>query len=167
MAGEAERDANGFVVGGNAVDCFVVCAGSEFVETYVGRGAARVRGLFKTVRQEAARKFQQRQNFRTSRQCAVSIDSDGTEVTTRVSRVVSSIGNRIAETMHTLVACTSQRTFMVKEEDGHRRPMAIIFIDEIDALAKRRGSGMDLSPDLRGGGCDEREVRENRLSNHG
>jgi cell division protease FtsH len=33
------------------VDCFLTCSASDFVETYVGRGAARIRSLFHTVRQ--------------------------------------------------------------------------------------------------------------------
>ncbi|EED90601.1 hypothetical protein THAPSDRAFT_35798, partial [Thalassiosira pseudonana CCMP1335] len=95
IAGEAGRSIGG--VGslglGATVDSFVVCSGSDFVETYVGRGAARVRALFR----------------------------------------------------------------------GHQSPMAIIFIDEIDALAKRRDTGMGLPSSLGGGGCDEREQTLNQL----
>lgn len=50
------------------------------------------------------------------------------------------------------------------DDDVHRRPMAIIFIDEIDALAKRRDTGPGGLPSpLGGGGCDEREQTLNQL----
>ena len=63
IAGEAGRDVGGGIhrgLGGNVIDCFAVCSGSEFVDTYVGRGAARMRGLFWYIREEAMHNFVRR-----------------------------------------------------------------------------------------------------------
>jgi len=55
------------------------------------------------------------------------------------------------------------------DRERHRRrprPMAIVFIDEIDALAKRRDTGIVGFPSSLGGGgggCDEREQTLNQL----
>jgi len=48
------------VAGQAAVDSFTACSASDFVELYVGRGAARVRRLFATARAEAKRHYQKR-----------------------------------------------------------------------------------------------------------
>jgi cell division protease FtsH len=55
---------------------------------------------------------------------------------------------------------TGRTKTLTADWNAHQRPMAIIFIDEIDALAKRRDSG-GLSSSL--GGCDEREQTLNQL----
>ncbi|KAL9186175.1 hypothetical protein ACHAXT_005413 [Thalassiosira profunda] len=165
IAGEASRSADGIShIGGNTIDCFAVSSGSEFVETYVGRGAARVRSLFKNVREEALRNFKLRQRRRLKRWNSVS--NDGTRMTGSergiVRRAASHIGNSASdlwEGMHSLVV----RGQSASNEDVHQRPMAIIFIDEIDALAKRRDSGFGLPQSLGGGGCDEREQTLNQL----
>jgi cell division protease FtsH len=49
-----------------------------------------------------------------------------------------------------------------EDEDCHMRPMMIIFIDEIDCLAKQCDSGIGLSLSL-GGGGDKREQTLNQL----
>lgn len=41
------------VAGESGVDCFMACSASDFVEMYVGRGAARVRQLFSDLRSKA------------------------------------------------------------------------------------------------------------------
>lgn len=41
------------VAGESGVDCFMACSASDFVEMYVGRGAARVRRLFRDLRGKA------------------------------------------------------------------------------------------------------------------
>ncbi|GKY99061.1 hypothetical protein MPSEU_000861800 [Mayamaea pseudoterrestris] len=51
------------VAGEAKVDCFVACSASDFVEVYVGRGAARVRTLFEQTRSEARKKHQQTQSW--------------------------------------------------------------------------------------------------------
>ena len=48
------------------------------------------------------------------------------------------------------------------DNNCHRRPMAIIFIDEIDCMAKRRDSGIGY-PSSIDGGRDEREQTLNQL----
>mmetsp|Transcript_20194 Transcript_20194/g.32891 ORF Transcript_20194/g.32891 Transcript_20194/m.32891 type:complete len:227 (-) Transcript_20194:386-1066(-) len=82
-----------------------------------------------------------------------------------VTRTMSGMGDRMVdawEGVHSLVAPSGTRSDSMVEEEGdsHQRPMAIIFIDEIDALAKRRDSGPSS---LGGGGCDEREQTLNQL----
>lgn len=70
------------VAGESGVDCFMACSASDFVEMYVGRGAARVRRLFRDLRSKA-----KKQNGRWA---------------------------------------------------SRRKPTAILFLDELDALAKHR-----------------------------
>ena len=162
IAGEAGR--RGGQLGGEGndtltttmIDCFAVCSGSEFVDTYVGRGASRVRGLFRTVREDAMKNFAHRRgNARGDG------DVDGKVRTTRVySRVLSGVSDGMAgiwEGMRSLMGSFDAAGSCRKVDGGcHIRPTAIIFIDEIDCLAKRRDSGMGSSSSL-GGGCDERE----------
>jgi ATP-dependent Zn protease len=90
------------VAGEARVDCFLACSASDFVEVYVGRGAARVRSLFARARNDARRKR------------------------------------------------WWERLFSGRQT----RASAIIFIDEIDALAKTRGGF---------GSNDEREQALNQL----
>ncbi len=70
------------VAGESRVDCFMACSASDFVEMYVGRGAARVRRLFRDLREKA-----KKQSGRWS---------------------------------------------------SRHKPTAILFLDELDALAKNR-----------------------------
>lgn len=91
-------------VAGEAGVPFLACSASEFVEVYVGRGAARVRSLFSQARNEAKRQAWWERWLRTS-------------------------------------------------DDGTTKA-AILFIDEIDALAKSRSA---LSTN------DEREQTLNQL----
>jgi cell division protease FtsH len=146
IAGEANREIDGVHrVGGNAVDCFAVCSGSEFVETFVGRGAARVRTLFHNVREEAKRNFRRRHGGRE-----------------RVARYAADpVSDRLVGGWESIKSILGMTDLSKKDDDSHRRPMAIIFIDEIDCLAKRRdGSGFSSSL---GRGCDEREQTLNQL----
>ncbi|KAL7544179.1 hypothetical protein ACHAWF_007561 [Thalassiosira exigua] len=149
IAGEAKRSVDGaHRVGGNTIDCFAVCSGSEFVETYVGRGAARVRSLFRNVREQAMGNFKRRTKRQMKRWHTVTNDS----------RTEGGIVMR----MQSLLSPFSRSDSTV-EEDGQHKPMAIVFIDEIDALAKRRDTGVGLPSSLGGGGCDEREQTLNQL----
>ncbi|KAL7462710.1 hypothetical protein ACHAXS_003083 [Conticribra weissflogii] len=178
IAGEAERKSRG--IGGAAVDSFAVCSGSDFVETYVGRGAARVRALFRGVRQEAWRNFERRKRQhalerarmqrmeRTIKRYQSDITSDATGKSTNgaVTRAISDVGERVVEALErvkSLVNVSNDSTVDSVERDQNQTPVAIIFIDEIDALAKRRDSGMGLPHSLGGGGCDEREQTLNAL----
>lgn len=91
------------VAGEASVDCFIACSASDFVELYVGRGAARVRSLFAQIRSEARQR-------------------------------------------------TKARWY--RWSFSSRKPSAILFIDELDALAKSRSSF---------GSSDEREQTLNQL----
>ena len=170
IAGEAERSVDAtHNVGGNTIDSFAVCSGSEFVETYVGRGASRVRSLFRNVRDEAMRNFNRRQKRKQLRRwntTAAVGDGGKSRAVGRersvLSRTLSQVGDRAVDVwdgVQSLVATSTTG----EEGHDHQRPMAIIFIDEIDALAKRRDSGLGLPSSLGGGGCDEREQTLNQL----
>ena len=105
------------------------------METYVGRGAARVRTLFRNVREEALRNFAARQKASAKAAGRGSL-----------SRTISSfLGPAVRHS---------------DEQKDVGMPMAILFIDEIDALAKSRNSSSILSSV---GGCDEREQTLNQL----
>lgn len=100
------------VAGEAQCNAFVACSGSDFVDTYVGRGAARVRKLFDEARRDARRGGASGQWW-----WPLQRRNTNTESTT---------------------------------------PSAVIFIDEIDALAKSRS----LSPL---GNNDERDQTLNQL----
>ena len=94
------------------VDAFVACSASDFVEVYVGRGAARVRHLFQQVRAQAVAHHRRRNR--------PSIWSSWWPWP--IPWFSSASGSR--------------------SDPGHdnmgRPPTAILFIDELDALAKTR-----------------------------
>ena len=103
------------VAGQAKVDAFLACSASDFVQVYVGRGAARVRALFAQVKQQARRKrFWERLLVRGGLRPATSSVS-------------------------------------------YRKPTAILFIDELDALAKTRAAASSWN------GNDEREQTLNAL----
>lgn len=110
IAGEADCDA------------FCVCSGSDFCEMYVGRGAGRVRTLFKEARKSALKRH-----------------------TSRQRRGRSSWLPWSSATKH---GDSSSR---------HRPATAIIFIDELDAVAKSRSYGGI------GNSNDERDQTLNQL----
>jgi len=159
IAGEAGRsDDSTHYVGVNA---FAVCSGSEFVETYVGRGAARVRALFKNVRAEAMANFNRRQKQKKRKFNRWNTLGNVPTEKRRITRTLSEMSDRVVDVWEGLQLLVSSNN--THEGECHQRPMAIIFIDEIDALAKRRDSGMGLPSSLGGGGCDEREQTLNQL----
>lgn len=128
------------VAGEARADYFVTCSGSDFVELYVGQGAKRVRGLFRSVR-DAARGRHRRQIMRA-----------------RFVRWWNGWVGRYfgVDGIICRLSASSPRNAI---ED--RPPTAVIFIDEIDALAKCRdgiGRGAFI-----GGGNDEREQTLNAL----
>jgi ATP-dependent Zn protease len=113
------------VAGEAAVDSFVACSASDFVEVYVGQGAARVRSLFRRARQEAKQRLANRERKLWWRNQWM---TGG-----RLSRSTSSSAS-----------------------PASRKACAIIFIDELDALAKTRSSNSWSSN-------DEREQTLNQL----
>jgi hypothetical protein len=172
IAGEAGRRGgplggegdNAMTTTATMIDCFAVCLGSEFVDTYVGRGASRVRGLFWNVREEAVRNFVRRR--RASGRGDGNVVGRGRK-TGVFSCALSGISDGIAEVWEgarSLVSSIDAATGSSREEDEdcHMRPTAIIFIDEIDCLAKRRDSGVGSSSSL-GSGCNKREQTLNQL----
>ena len=110
IAGEADCDA------------FCVCSGSDFCEMYVGRGAGRIRTLFKGARKSALKNRRSRQVSGRSRWWPWG--------ETKNYRQTSS---------------------------SHRPATAIIFIDELDAVAKSRSYGGA------GNSNDERDQTLNQL----
>ncbi|KAG7366315.1 ATP-dependent metallopeptidase HflB [Nitzschia inconspicua] len=108
LAGEADCDA------------FISCTGSEFVEMYVGRGAARVRSLFQQAKQVALLNHSRKYGY------------DGG----LFWKWLSNLRN-------------APHTTTEQIEAADRPPTAIIFIDELDALAKARSMGMMNSNDER------------------
>jgi len=162
IAGEAERSDDGtHNVGENTIDAFAVCSGSEFVETYVGRGAARVRALFRNVREEAMLNFNRRQKQKKRKFNRWNTRGNSPTERRRITRTLSDMSDQVVDVWEGLqLLVLSNNTH---EGESHQRPMAIIFIDEIDALAKRRDSAMGLPSSLGGGGCDEREQTLNQL----
>ena len=180
IAGEAGRRDAGVGGGGDAagdgdsatgIDCFAACSGSEFVDTYVGRGASRVRGLFRDVREEAARNFARRIRGVGGRRRRGGwwVHGEGGATTGdvagrgAVSRMLSGLSDGMTDVWDRLRSLMGSiddaRITRDGENSQHRRPTAIVFIDEIDCLAKRRDSGMGSI----GGGCDEREQTLNQL----
>lgn len=115
IAGEADCDA------------FCVCSGSDFCEMYVGRGAGRIRTLFKEARKAALKKYNCREGLGQARwwpwdSTIKNVDDKG------------------------------------RSESSCRRPAtAIIFIDELDAVAKSRSYGGV------GNSNDERDQTLNQL----
>ena len=132
------------------------------MDTYVGRGAARVRGLFRGVREEAMRNFVRRRGrgvIGRNATCDVAGGENGV-----LSRTLSGVSDGMAGIWEgvRLLSGAIDATSAKEDEDCHQRPTAIIFIDEIDSIAKRRDSGMGSSSSI-GGGCDEREQTLNQL----
>jgi cell division protease FtsH len=94
IAGEANSDA------------FCVCSGSDFCEMYVGRGAGRIRTLFKEARKSALKNYNCRHGLGRSRWWP-----------------------------------WGSTTEHVGKSGCNRPATAIIFIDELDAVAKSRSYG--------------------------
>jgi len=154
-------------VGQNSIDAFAVCSGSDFVETYVGRGAARVRAMFRKVREDALKNFQRRRRERVIMERSMKRLSTDVGITSSrrndrsvLSRAVSDMGERIVGAWEGMQTFVSPDSSSEDEDDIHETPLAIIFIDEIDALAKQRDSGAGFSSL---GGNDEREQTLNQL----
>ena len=140
IAGEAGR--RGGQLGGEGndtltttmIDCFAVCSGSEFVDTYVGRGASRVRGVFRTVREDAMKNFAHRRgNARGDG------DVDGKVRTTRVySRVLSGVSDGMAgiwEGMRSLMGSFDAAGSSTHGNHLHRR-------DRLPSETARFGDGI-------------------------
>jgi len=118
IAGEAECNA------------FCVCSGSDFCEMYVGRGAARVRTLFKEARKSALKNYNRRQGLRQARWWPWGSPTKYVDKVGNEGRIVNSC---------------------------HQSATAIIFIDELDAVAKSRSYGGAANSN------DERDQTLNQL----
>ncbi len=121
------------VAGEARADCFMSCTGSDFVEIFVGQGAKRVRQLFSDLRVQALKNW------------------------------------RAQNSGHGLIQYYFNNLFREMKLSSKekmtltRRPTAVLFIDEIDSLAKcRDGIGRNALYGA-GGGNDEREQTLNAL----
>ncbi len=122
-------------VAGEADVPFFSISGSEFVEMFVGMGAAKVRDLFKQANEKAP--------------CIVFIDEIDTIGKKRDGAGFSGGNDEREQTLNQLL--TEMDGF-----DGSKAP-CIVFIDEIDTIGKKRdGAGFS-------GGNDEREQTLNQL----
>ena len=135
------------IAGEADADYFAHCSGSDFVEVYVGRGAKRVRELFRSAREGARRAHRLR-----------SVPSGGGALSTLLGWGAQ-LGGRGA-------ASSSARRRRVGVPGSHRSrpPVAVVFIDEIDSLARcRDGIGSVGGSRLSSGTGDEREHALNAL----
>jgi len=131
--------------GGGTIDSFTVCSASEFVEVYVGRGAARIRSLFENARTTALQNYQGK-----VRQC---------EQEQRRGYLWAAFQKHILgeDEPCSSTSATSSATLSALKQ---RKPTALIFIDELDAVAKQRDSGSSLF----GGGSTNNDEREQTLN---
>lgn len=123
------------VAGEADCDAFIACSGSDFCELYVGRGASRVRSLFQEARRVARKRHHQ--TLTSTNRWFASLWPNS-----------STCGNngRLNPNRH------------CDRSDNIQRPAtAIIFIDELDALAKNRSHGGILNSN------DERDQTLNQL----
>jgi len=136
IAGEADCDA------------FCVCSGSDFCEVYVGRGAGRVRTLFREARATALKNYRQRQRGMGKRRWPWSWSW-------ALWQTMGSASDNDNNNNH-------NNNHHSNNNDSHRHqcrrpPTAIIFIDELDAVAKSRSYGGAAN------GNDERDQTLNQL----
>lgn len=102
------------VAGEAAVDAFVACNASDFVEVFVGRGAARVRHLFQQLRQQARAAATRAHWWQRLWSTCVKDDNN-----------INGGGGGGGGSAN-------------NKDNTHRPATALLFIDELDALAKTR-----------------------------
>ena len=131
-------------VAGEAGVPFFSISGSDFVEMFVGVGASRVRDLFEDAKKNAP--------------CIVFIDEIDAVARRRGTGMGGGHDEREQTLNQLLVEMDGFGASRVRDlfEDAKKNAPCIVFIDEIDAVARRRGTGM-------GGGHDEREQTLNQL----
>lgn len=135
------------VAGQACVDCFIACSASDFVEVYVGRGAARVRSLFSQAKQQAVRNWHRRRRFSSGQQCG------GSLVPMSLQQWFSGLIGGSGDGYWDATYNSSFDGIGIPESN---KPSAILFIDELDALGKVRSShGLSSN--------DEREQTLNQL----
>jgi cell division protease FtsH len=110
------------VAGEADCDAFISCSGSNFVEMFVGRGAARVRSIFQEARKVAHQNHSSKYGYG---------------------------GNPLWGWLLSGTPPKNEGTLHKHSNRLIRPPTAIIFIDEFDALAKSRSSGLLNSSDER------------------
>lgn len=139
-------------------DFFVSCAGSDFVEVYVGQGAKRVRNLFGMARKEAAKRWRRRRDHLLY---GKHVGGFGNGMIGRGVNQLISMANGMFGSLDTAEITSDDPDLKAL---SLRPPTAVVFIDEIDALAKcRDGIGHNLSYGPAGTGNDEREQTLNAL----
>lgn len=139
----------------------MVASGSDFVDTYVGVGARRIRELFEGARMDARNGWLNRNRRSRSR-----IGKNNASTSSKVSSWLTSNMISIMPSSTLLLNILSDNNSMnhskeVEDEEAYQRPpTAVVFIDEIDAVgSSRRGSRGGGNHNLfgSGGGTDERE----------
>jgi ATP-dependent Zn protease len=144
-------------VAGEANVPFFACSASEFVEVYVGRGAARIRALFSQARKAAVQ--QQQEQRRQHSNCSSNQRGEAPSSPHQyIHSLLQSMFPWVASQLSAFdVPSTSSPTLLPAASVAApcRRPAAsILFIDELDALGKSRMSA---------GSNDEREQTLNQL----
>jgi ATP-dependent Zn protease len=143
-------------VAGEANVPFFACSASEFVEVYVGRGAARIRALFSQARRAAVQQQQRQQNKNSQRGEAPPSPHQ------YIHSVLHSVFPWLAAQLSPLDLPTSSSPAISPPEvvaaaattTRYLPAASILFIDELDALGKSRQSS---------GSNDEREQTLNQL----
>jgi ATP-dependent Zn protease len=126
---------------------FIACSASSFVELYVGRGASRVRNLFRYAKERAIQSYQEQQQ----QQHVLSPSHDAHWSTTLIGWSQKYVYSSRNTTNHSKVPTTSTTLPRVC-------CVAVLFIDELDALAKTRSTnGFSINSN------DEREQTLNQL----
>jgi ATP-dependent Zn protease len=142
-------------VAGEANVPFFACSASEFVEVYVGRGAARIRALFSQARRAAVQQQQQQQRQQNNNSQRGEAPPSPHQY---IHSVLHSVFPWLASQLSTMDLSTSSSPALLPPATAAAtspRPAAsILFIDELDALGKSRQSS---------GSNDEREQTLNQL----
>eukprot|EP00550_Attheya_septentrionalis_P008261 CAMPEP_0198298426 /NCGR_PEP_ID=MMETSP1449-20131203/40872_1 /TAXON_ID=420275 /ORGANISM="Attheya septentrionalis, Strain CCMP2084" /LENGTH=641 /DNA_ID=CAMNT_0043999685 /DNA_START=1 /DNA_END=1930 /DNA_ORIENTATION=- len=135
---------------------FVSCSASEFVELYVGRGAARVRQLFRHARQQALSQHRHcypHHPLHSRRRFLLDDQSWWRSLPNWIqqNQFLSYMTNNHSKSKF-------KSTITPEDETMIPPPAVIVFLDEIDAIGKRRSNS-----GFGGGSNDEREQTLNQL----
>lgn len=162
-------------VAGEANVPFFACSASEFVEVYVGRGAARIRALFAQARKAAVQQQQQQRNQQhNSNQPPGPHQYIHSVLHSMFPWLASQLGAWDVPSSSPVVSPSASSSSAPR---CCRPAASILFIDELDALGKSRMSAgsndereqtlNQLLTELDGFGTREREFTNNEEDDHG